>query len=151
MRAPLVRWVQFKRAHQTLGLWPFQEQPCSVNTAQKAGQSSQLCSLLTGHTNLQGHKCKLKLTFTPTCSCLKEDETVDHFFFICEKHRFLRQRLNLDVTNYAHILLAYIEGRQWQIYRGPYLPNCKMPGRIGYLYTAFVKCQAEQGTYTQHL
>ena len=38
-----------------------------------------LCVLLTGHTRLQLHLYKLKLTHSPTCICLEGDESPIHF------------------------------------------------------------------------
>ena len=50
----------------------------------------KICSLFSGHCNLQSHKYKLGLTFTPTCVCLEEDETVYHHLFYCAIYNNLR-------------------------------------------------------------
>ena len=59
----------------------------------------KLASLLTGHCNLQLHKYKLGLTYTPTCVCRAADESVHHHIFQCKIYDNLR--CQLDITNGA--------------------------------------------------
>lgn len=59
----------------------------------------RLASLFTGHCNLGLHKYKLKLCYTPTCTCLVEDESVDHFVFKCPMYNNLRNRLEITVNS----------------------------------------------------
>ena len=49
-----------------------------------------LCALLTGHSRLQLHMYRLKLTFSPTCICLAEDETSIHFLSECKLFSHIR-------------------------------------------------------------
>ena len=67
-----------------------------------------LCSMLTGHSKLQCHLYKLKLTFTPTCTCLKDDETVEHYLYECTNYLNLRIRLNPNPNNYID-MIEYIK------------------------------------------
>lgn len=70
--------------------------------------TGQLCSLMTGQTKLQAFLYKLKQTYTPTCSCLMEDETVFHFINKCPNYRFLRDNIELDTADHMSII-SYIE------------------------------------------
>ena len=63
-----------------------------------------LCGLLTGQIQLQAHLYNLRLTFTPTCSCLMEDETVHHYIFSCPNYEHLRQNVNPDPHDYSSML-----------------------------------------------
>ena len=67
-----------------------------------------LCSLLSGHTKLQVHLYKLKLTFSPTCICLKDDETPHHYIFDCPDFINTRNICQPILGNW-HSLLSYIE------------------------------------------
>ena len=67
-----------------------------------------LTGLLTGHINLQSHLYKLGLTYTPTCTCLREDETVHHYLYNCTNYKFLRAKIYPDFTNYNSVL-QYVE------------------------------------------
>ena len=49
-----------------------------------------LCALITGHTRLQLHTYKLKLTYSPTCVCLEEDESPHHYLFNCKLYNHAR-------------------------------------------------------------
>ena len=57
-------------------------------------QAAILVGLLTGHINLQSHLYRLGLTFTPTCTCLEEDETPRHYLYHCKNHKCLREITN---------------------------------------------------------
>ena len=67
-----------------------------------------LISLLTGHCNLQLHLYKLKLTFSPTCICLTEDESPYHFIFSCPLYSNLRKKVQPKLENY-HSLLMFVK------------------------------------------
>ena len=55
----------------------------------------KVCSLFSGHCNLGVHRYKLGLSFSPTCVCLQEDETVAHHVFKCPLYARLRERLGI--------------------------------------------------------
>ena len=61
-------------------------------------------SLMLGHCKLQQHLYKLKLTFSPTCTCLSEDESCHHFLFSCPTYHHLRQTIRPQLLNYPSIL-----------------------------------------------
>ena len=69
--------------------------------------TGQLCAVLTGHAKLQAFLYKIQYTYTPTCTCLLDDETVFHYLFSCPNYHNLRNRLNLDGTSHLS-LLTYI-------------------------------------------
>ena len=64
---------------------------------------SGICGLLTGHCRLQEHLYKLKLTFTPCCICLSEDESPHHYLYTCPLHEDSRKLYNPDTNNWLNI------------------------------------------------
>lgn len=54
------------------------------------------CSLFSGHCNLNLHRYRLGLSFSPTCVCLQEDETVSHHLFRCPNYASLREKLDIS-------------------------------------------------------
>ena len=58
-------------------------------------QVGLVTSMLTGHCHLGLHKYKLSLTYTPTCACLEEDESVQHRIFKCKIYESLRRKIGL--------------------------------------------------------
>ena len=64
----------------------------------------QLCGLLTGHANLQLHRYRLGLTFSPTCICLGGDESPQHFLFECETYREIREKFPPSLNNWNSII-----------------------------------------------
>lgn len=64
----------------------------------------QLCSLLTGHTRLQLHKYKLGHTFSPTCICLRGDETPLHFIQECVTYQIARSESKPTTDNWGSII-----------------------------------------------
>ena len=62
-----------------------------------------ICSLLTGHCNLQLHLYKLKLTYTPCCICLTEDESVDHYLFRCPLYTDIRNQYYPEPNNWDSV------------------------------------------------
>ena len=68
----------------------------------------QLCSLMTGQTKLQAFLYKINQTYTPTCSCLIEDETVFHFISKCPNYSYLRYNIELNIEDHMS-LVSYIE------------------------------------------
>ena len=68
------------------------------------GKVTLLSSLFTGHIKLQSHMYKLNLTFTPTCTCLEEDETVHHFLYTCKNYENLRMQIYPDPSDYSTII-----------------------------------------------
>ena len=70
--------------------------------------TGQLCSLMTGQTKLQAFLYKVRQTYTPTCSCLMEDETVFHFLNKCQNYICLRDIIDLDQADHMS-LISYIE------------------------------------------
>ena len=62
-----------------------------------------ICGLLTGHCRLQEHLYKLKLTFTPCCICLREDESPYHYLFSCPLHAHSRALYNPVGYNWENI------------------------------------------------
>ena len=52
-----------------------------------------LCDLLTGHSKLQLFQYIINKTYSPTCSCLAEDETPSHFLYRCKDFSSLRSRV----------------------------------------------------------
>ena len=63
-----------------------------------------LCGVLTGHIPLQTHLFNLGLSFTPTCTCLKEDETVHHYIYNCPNYAQLRKNTQPSPTNYNSLI-----------------------------------------------
>lgn len=68
----------------------------------------KLCSLLTGQTKLQAFLYKVNQSYTPTCSCLMEDETVSHYVYRCQNYQYLRVRLYVDPTDHMS-LISYVK------------------------------------------
>ena len=62
-----------------------------------------ICGFLTGHCRLQEHLYKLKLTFTPCCICLSEDESPHHYLYTCPLHEDSRKLYNPDTNNWLSI------------------------------------------------
>lgn len=60
-----------------------------------------IASLFTGHCSLGLHKYNLGVTYTPTCACLNEDETVMHHVFRCALHSCLREDLKLTESEFT--------------------------------------------------
>ena len=52
---------------------------------------------------LQEHLYKLKLTFTPCCICLREDESPYHYLFSCPLHAHSRALYNPVGYNWENI------------------------------------------------
>ena len=63
----------------------------------------QLCGLITGHANLQLHKYKLGLTYSPTCICLEGDESPLHFLFECVTYSEIRQKFPPSIDSWDSI------------------------------------------------
>ena len=63
-----------------------------------------LCALLTGHTRLQLHTYRLGLTYSPTCVCLSEDETSQHYVFECELYKHVRNKTSPSVNDWYSII-----------------------------------------------
>ena len=74
---------------------------CSVPMSDSPRTVGAVASLFTGHCNLQLHKYKLGMTYTPTCACLHEDESVKHHVFSCGLYNRLRTRLNLSEDTFT--------------------------------------------------
>ena len=70
---------------------------------------SSLCALLTEHSRLQLHLYKLKLTFSPTCICLAEDETSIHFLSECKLFSHIRNRTKPMPEDW-HSIIDFIKG-----------------------------------------
>jgi hypothetical protein len=71
-----------------------------LNTCTLAYQTNQL---LSGHCRLNGYQYRFKHVSSPLCCCLTEEETVEHFIFICPNfsiHRepLIRTALKLKLT-----------------------------------------------------
>ena len=63
----------------------------------------QVCALLTGHCRLQFHMYKLKMTFSPCCICLEEDETPEHFPFTCPLYKDTREKCKPKLGDWISI------------------------------------------------
>lgn len=70
--------------------------------------TGQLCSMLTGQAKLPAYQYKIAQTYSPTCSCKTEDETVHHYLFNCPNFYHLRKRTELDTTTNMISLISYI-------------------------------------------
>jgi hypothetical protein len=113
----LNRWITNLRCGLNstglLGLLKYnhlQENPYPLHITRH--ESNILVGLLTGHTALQYHLYDLGLTYTPTCTCLEDDETVHHYLFDCKNYQYLRKRIKLDPTKHQSILqFAIASGR----------------------------------------
>jgi hypothetical protein len=53
----------------------------------------QVTQVLTGHSKLNSHMHKINKISSPMCNCNEEEETVEHFFYSCQKHTLLRNKL----------------------------------------------------------
>ena len=62
-------------------------------------ETSILTGILTGHLSLQCHLYLIGKTFSPTCVCLQEDETVQHFLYRCPSYTFLRTTYPPNITD----------------------------------------------------
>ena len=72
-----------------------------------------ICGLLTGHCRLQEHLYKLRLTFTPCCICLIEDESPHHYLYTCPLHETSRRLCKPDINNWMSIAnFVYHSGRK---------------------------------------
>ena len=56
-------------------------------------------SLVSGHCDLQLHRYKLGLTYSPTCLCLTEDESAGHFVLRCPLYRERRAQSGISAVN----------------------------------------------------
>ena len=63
---------------------------CKVPLDRPPREVGILCSLITGHANLQLHRYTLGITYSPTCTCLEEDESSFHYLFECSNYSNLR-------------------------------------------------------------
>ena len=107
-------WCNYMRSSgNTDGLLSFIENPTdlidksSIPLNNPAKLVGSLCALLTGHTRLQLHTYKLKLTFSPTCICLEEDESPYHFVFTCKLYSIPRS-CSMPSLDDWHSILSYI-------------------------------------------
>ena len=64
----------------------------------------QLCSLLTGHANLELHRYKLGLLYSPTCICLVGDKSPLHFLFEWETYSTVTEIYQPTLENWNTIL-----------------------------------------------
>lgn len=55
-----------------------------------------LCSLLSGHCGLLGHAYAIGWSYSPTCVCMRADESVVHHLFECQLYENLRAVVDLD-------------------------------------------------------
>ena len=66
--------------------------------------TGQLCSLISGHSNLNAHLFRLGLTLTPLCACSEGDETPLHYLFECKLYESDRVELQPSPPNWLNIL-----------------------------------------------
>ena len=60
-----------------------------------------LCSLLSGHCGLLSNAYVIGRSFSPTCVCLRADESVAHYLFECPLFTNLRVVVDLDPLCWA--------------------------------------------------
>ena len=76
-------------------------------------ETSILTGVLTGHINLQCHLYRIGITFSPTCICLQEDETVQHYLYNCSLYTHLRTAHPPDINDYGSILKYCRSSGRW--------------------------------------
>ena len=73
-------------------------------------QQAVLVRLLTGHNRLNSHMHgKLKLAFSPTCSCVQEVQTTEHVLQRCLFHKATRE----DVWVFSTPLMTKFSAASW--------------------------------------
>ena len=77
-------------------------QPLPINKTRE--ELGTLCDLLTGHCALQLFQYRAKLTFSPVCTCLEDEETVLHFLYHCKDYKVVRTRTSPDVNNWQTVI-----------------------------------------------
>lgn len=95
------RWQSFLlRQGQSVGLYGFISldrllwDPIPMAVPPKV--FGAICSVVTGQCSLLEHLYKAGLSFSPTCVCLEDDETVGHYVFECPLYEKEREGLELD-------------------------------------------------------
>ena len=109
------QWVRYCRNNDTsYGLLHLIKDKTSLITnnpvpiSQHPRLVGSICALLSGHTRLQLHTYKLKLTYSPTCICLAEDETSEHYVVKCKLYDTLRQSKQPSIEDWDSII-SFIE------------------------------------------
>ena len=63
-----------------------------------------LCDLLTGHSRLQLFQYRIQQSYTPTCACLQDDETPEHYLHHCADYAFIRETTNPTLDQWKNII-----------------------------------------------
>ena len=63
-----------------------------------------LCDLLTGHSRLQLFQYRIQQSYTPTCACLQDDETPEHYIHHCADYAFIRKTTNPTFDQWKNII-----------------------------------------------
>ena len=109
------RWTQFYKKNNSADglLYTFPTKHFLTSTLplhEKSQTISKVVSVLTGHAKLAVHQYKLGHTYSPTCVCLKEDETICHYIFNCKIYNDTRKALQISPTKITITsLIEYIE------------------------------------------
>ena len=63
-----------------------------------------LCDLLTGHSRLQLFQFRVNLSYTPICSCLRDEETPQHYLFHCPEYTGMRRIANPSLHDWTAVI-----------------------------------------------
>lgn len=101
--------AQLKNGICPYGLIPSMEpehlfhNPLPMNN--KRNEIGALCDLLTGHSRLLPFQYRIKLTYTPICTCLADEETAYHYLYMCDDYEAARAHTNPSVDNWESVIL----------------------------------------------
>ena len=101
--------AQLKNGICPYGLIPSMEpehlfhNPLPMNN--KRNEVGALCDLLTGHSRLLPFQYMIKLTCTPVCTCLADEETAYHYLFMCADYEAARAHTNPSMDNWESVIL----------------------------------------------